>query len=194
MRATWFLSAWARSGTIASCLLPVLIGYMTSPVSATPQGDPAMSFALYSTAFEQGQYIPKKHTGEGADLSPALQWVNPPSGTKSFALICDDPDAPVGTWVHWVIFNIPGEAEGLPEGVPPDKELKGGARQGVNDFRKIGYGGPMPPRSSVHRYFFKLYALDNPLILNPGVKKADLLKAMEKHILGQAELMGLYKR
>lgn len=153
-----------------------------------------MNFQLSSTAFKQGGYIPGKHTGEGADLSPALQWVNPPAGTANFALICDDPDAPGGTWVHWVIYNIPGEATGLPEGVPPDGELKDASRQGVNDFRKTGYGGPMPPRGTDHRYFFKLYALDVPLVLKAGATKAELLKAMEKHTLGQAELMGRYKR
>lgn len=194
MDATLLPSAGMRAIITAACLLPLLMGCGNPTVSATTQGDPAMTFELSSTAFEQGQYIPKKHTGEGADLSPALQWINPPSGTKSFALICDDPDAPVGTWVHWVIFNIPGDTAGLPEGVPPEKELKGGARQGINDFRKIGYGGPMPPRGSDHRYFFKLYALDTVLILNPGVKKDDVVRAMGKHILGQAELMGRYKR
>lgn len=153
-----------------------------------------MNFEVASTAFKAGGYIPRKHTGEGADLSPELHWVNPPAGTLSFALICDDPDAPVGTWVHWVIFNIPATASGLPEGVPTDKELKDKSLQGVNDFRKIGYGGPMPPRGSDHRYYFKLYALDIPLPLMAGATKADLLNAMDKHIVGQAELMGRYRR
>jgi len=153
-----------------------------------------MEFQLTSTAFEQGAYIPRKYTGEGADISPPLQWANPPAGTKSFALICDDPDAPVGTWVHWVIYNIPAHTVKLPEGIPDKKELKDGSRQGINDFKRIGYGGPMPPRGSDHRYFFRLYALDIDLVLKPEAVKSDLLEAMGNHILSQAELMGRYKR
>lgn len=153
-----------------------------------------MEFQLTSTAFEQGAYIPRKYTGEGADISPPLQWANPPAGTKSFALICDDPDAPVGTWVHWVIYNIPAHTVKLPEAVPTEKELKDGSRQGINDFKRIGYGGPMPPRGSDHRYFFRLYALDIELVLKPEAGKSDLLEAMGNHILSQTELMGRYKR
>ncbi|HPO14918.1 MAG TPA: YbhB/YbcL family Raf kinase inhibitor-like protein [Candidatus Hydrogenedentes bacterium] len=194
MRTRSFRYFGRMGGTMLCCLALAWILHGVSPVAAITQGDSTMNFQISSTAFKQGEYIPKKHTGEGPDLSPALQWANPPAGVKSFALICDDPDAPVGTWVHWVIFNIPASAAGLPEGVPTNKELKDGARQGTNDFRKIGYGGPMPPRGSDHRYFFKLYALDLTLAMNSGVKKADVLKAMENHILGQAELMGRYKR
>lgn len=183
---------WGKSS--AFCGILILFAAGNSWAAGEKQGDPAMNFELASTAFRAGDYIPRKHTGEGADLSPELHWVNPPAGTLSFALICDDPDAPVGTWVHWVIFNIPATASGLPEGVPNDKELKDKSLQGINDFRKIGYGGPMPPRGSDHRYFFKLYALDIPLSLKAGATKADLLKAMDKHIVGQVELMGRYRR
>lgn len=168
------LIAWAIIGAIQHA-------------AAAKEGDQAMAFQLSSTAFKQGEYIPRKHSGEGSDVSPALKWANPPAGGKSFALICDDPDAPVGTWVHWVIYNIPATATELPEAVPTQKQLPDGTRQGVNDFRKMGYGGPMPPRGSDHRYFFKLYALDTVLTLEPGARKADLLKAMEKHVLGQTD-------
>ena len=176
------------------CCLLASIPCETLRANPLTEGDQDMPFQLSSTTFEEGKYIPRKHTGEGLDVSPPLQWTHPPAGTNSFALICDDPDAPVGTWVHWVIYNIPAHATGLPEGVPTEKELKDNTRQGINDFKKIGYGGPMPPRGSDHRYFFKLYALDISLVLSPGAKKSDLLKAMENHILGQAELMGRYKR
>ena len=153
-----------------------------------------MDFTLSSSAFDQGAYIPKKYTGEGPDVSTPLAWTGAPDGVKSFALICDDPDAPVGTWVHWVAWGIkPGVSE-LPEGLPTDKELDNGIRQGTNDFRKIGYGGPMPPPGSDHRYFFKLYALDTELALRPGAKKSDLLPAMKGHILAEAHLMGRYRR
>jgi Raf kinase inhibitor-like YbhB/YbcL family protein len=194
MQRTSFRRFTGRSLAALFCLAAALVLNGTPALSAGTQGEPAMSFQVTSPAFKQGEYIPKKYTGEGADVSPPLQWVNPPAETQSFALLCDDPDAPMGDWVHWVIFNMPAETRGLPEAVSTDKELKDKSRQGTNDFKRIGYGGPMPPRGSDHRYFFKLYALDAPLTLNAGAKKADLLKAMEKHLLGQAELMGRYRR
>lgn len=152
-----------------------------------------MSFTLTSSAFKEGEMIPMKYTCDGADVSPPLAWSDPPEGTGSFALISDDPDAPVGTWVHWVMYNIPADVSELPEGVPADKELKSGAVQGVNDFRKFGYGGPCPP-GGTHRYFFKLYALGTELNLNPGATKADVEEAVRGHILGEARLMGRYSR
>ena len=148
---------------------------------------------IKSTAFKQGARIPSKHTCDGMDVSPPLGWGNAPAGTKNFALICDDPDAPMGTWVHWVIYDIPASTANLPEKVPPLKELTNGAKQGMNDFRAIGYGGPCPP-SGEHRYFFKLYALDAPTGLKPGANKSQLLDAMKGHILGEVELVGKYKR
>lgn len=149
---------------------------------------------LSSPVFKEGDMIPREHTCEGKDVSPALQWKGVPEKTQAFALICDDPDAPAGTWVHWVIWNIPAEASGLPEAVDKKEELKDGTRQGKNDFGRIGYGGPCPPRGPAHRYFFKLYALDKKLDLRPGARKPELLKAMEGHILAEAVLMGKYKR
>jgi Raf kinase inhibitor-like YbhB/YbcL family protein len=149
---------------------------------------------LTTSAFADGAPIPTKHTGDGADSSPPLNWTDAPGGVKSFALICDDPDAPRGTWVHWVLFNLPASATGLAEAVPPTKTLTGGAKQGTNDFGKIGYGGPAPPKGKPHRYFFKLYALDAPLSLAEGATKAQLEAAMKGHILEQAQIMGTYQR
>src|ERR1700736_854590 len=128
-----------------------------------------MKIELTSTAFREGEPIPKLYTGDGKDLSPPLKWTDPPAGTKSFALVCDDPDAPRGTWVHWVLFDLPATATGLPAGVPTSEELPSGGVQGRNDYGDIGWGGPQPPRGhGVHHYGFRLYALDAPLSLAPG--------------------------
>jgi hypothetical protein len=153
-----------------------------------------MSIEVTSTAFWQGMTIPKQYTGDGADQSPPLRWSESPSGTKSIALICDDPDAPRGTWVHWVLFNLPPQTRELKEGVPTTETLSNGAKQGKNDFGNIGYGGPAPPKGKPHRYFFKLYALDVALDLAPGATKAQLEDAMKGHILADGKLMGRYER
>ena len=153
-----------------------------------------MSFTLTSSAFQPGGDIPKKFTCDAADASPALAWSDPLTGTQSLALIMDDPDAPAGTWVHWVLYDLPASARGLPENVAKLESLPDGSRQGRNDFRRIGYGGPCPPPGRAHRYFFKLYALDAKLNLSPGASKAALEAAMKGHILAHAELIGRYKR
>jgi Raf kinase inhibitor-like YbhB/YbcL family protein len=154
-----------------------------------------MTLQLTSTAFQEGEAIPKPHTGDGKDTSPPLRWTDPPAGTKSFALICDDPDAPRGTWVHWVLYNLPANTRELPEAVRARETLEAGARQGRNDFSKIGYGGPAPPRGKPHRYFFKLYALDTILSLAPaGATKDQLLAAMKDHVIAEGQLMGRYSR
>ena len=153
-----------------------------------------MSIEVTSTAFQQGMIIPKQYTGDGVDQSPPLRWSEPPSGTKSIALICDDPDAPRGTWVHWVLFNLPTQTRELEEGVPTTATLPSGAKQGKNDFGNIGYGGPAPPKGKTHRYFFKLYALGVTVDLVPGATKAQLENAMKGHILAEGELIGTYKR
>ncbi len=153
-----------------------------------------MSIKLTSVAFENGEAIPAKHTCDAADVSPPLEWADLPNGTKSLALICDDPDAPVGTWVHWVIYDIAPALSALPEAVPPSEITPQGAKQGVNDFRRTGYGGPCPPPGGPHRYFFKLYALDIEPGLPPGASKADLLRVVEGHTLGEGTLMGRYQR
>ncbi len=164
------------------------------PEAATPtpeKGEQALE--LTSTAFAPEESIPRKYTCDGEDLSPPLQWSDPPQGTQSFALIADDPDAPAGTWVHWVLYNLPPETRALPEAVPSDADLADGGRHGNNSWPRLGYGGPCPP-GGTHRYFFKLYALDTMLDLDAGADKKQVLQAMEGHILAQAELMGTYAR
>ncbi|HHW60074.1 MAG TPA: YbhB/YbcL family Raf kinase inhibitor-like protein [Bacteroidales bacterium] len=146
-----------------------------------------------SKSFIDGGMIPSKYTCDGANVSPQISWENIPEGTKSLALICDDPDAPMGTFVHWVLYDIPPMIKELPENILPEKILPSGAKHGVNDFRKYGYGGPCPP-SGTHRYYFKLYALDTMLNLEPGKKKAELLKEIEGHIIAQGQIMGKYSR
>lgn len=153
-----------------------------------------MAFEIQSAVFTAGGTIPKKYTCDGPDVSPPLSWTEPPSGTRSLALIMDDPDAPVGTWVHWVLYNLPAAVRELSEGTPTTETLPSGARQGTNDFRKIGYGGPCPPPGPAHRYFFKLYALDTELSLAPRATKRQLEAAMEGHILARVELVGRYGR
>lgn len=153
-----------------------------------------MSFTLKTTAFQPGGEIPSKYTCSGADVSPALSWTDAPAGTKSFALIADDPDAPAGTWVHWVAYDIPASRHELPEGVSKTDQITGGGVQGQNDFRKTGYGGPCPPPGKPHRYYFKLYALDTSLNLEPGATKKAVEEAMKGHVLAQAEVMGRFRR
>jgi Raf kinase inhibitor-like YbhB/YbcL family protein len=152
------------------------------------------SMELKSSAFQAGGDIPRKHTCDANDVSPELSWGNVPVGTRAFAMITDDPDAPAGTWVHWVIYDLPADTKELAEGVPTTEALTNGAKQGTNDFRKLGYGGPCPPPGLPHRYFFRLYALDAPTGLKPGASKQQLLKAIENHVLGEAEIIGRYKR
>lgn len=149
---------------------------------------------LTSTAFIEGASIPKNHTADGDDISPTLHWTDVPAGAKSLALICDDPDARRGTWVHWVLFNLPATCTELPENVGAAEKSSDGSKQGKNDFKKLGYGGPSPPPGKPHRYFFKLYALDIELELKEGASKAELEKAMAGHILAQGQLMGSYER
>ncbi len=149
---------------------------------------------LTSPDFEEGAPIPRENTCEGEDISPTLQWADVPERAKSLALICDDPDAPRGTWVHWVMYGLPADVTELVARVPPSAVLPSGAFQGFNDFGKTGYGGPCPPRGSPHRYFFRLYALDAELQVKPPVRKDDLVRAMKGHIIAEASLMGTYRR
>ena len=153
-----------------------------------------MSFELKSPDFKAGSTIPLQFTCVGADISPALQWNAPPADTQSLALIADDPDAPVGTWVHWVLYNLPAQAHSLQQDFPKSEKSQDGTLQGRNDFGKIGYGGPCPPPGRAHRYFFKLYALDTQLSLKAGASKKDLERAMQSHILAQTEYMGRFSR
>ena len=157
-------------------------------------GGDLMALDIKSAAFNEGELMDAKYTCKGDDISPQLSWSGALEGTKSFALICDDPDAPFMTWVHWVIYDIPASVTELPEDVTKEETLSSGAKQGGNDFRKIGYGGPCPPPGGPHRYFFKLYALDAMLDLEPRLSKKALLKAMEGHILEEAQIIGTFKR
>lgn len=171
------------------------------PNVAPAKGVKMMTLQITSTAFAAGERVPTKHTGEGEDVSPPLAWSDLPPGTKELALICDDPDAPTKEpWVHWVIYKIPPELRSLPEGIPARSNLQepAGPLQGKNSWpngRTIGYRGPMPPPGhGQHRYFFRLYALDAKLSLPPGASKAELLDAMQGHVLGEGELLGTYSR
>jgi len=148
---------------------------------------------LTSSAFGAGEMIPRRYSCDGDDLSPPLAWTGVPAGAKALALICDDPDAPVGTWVHWVLFNLPADLTQLPEGLPAAQTLENGAIHGTNSWKRVGYGGPCPP-SGTHRYFFKLYALDAPLTLGSNATARDVQAAMKGHVLAEAQLMGRYRR
>lgn len=159
----------------------------------TDKGGLAMKIKITSTAFDEGGMIPSKYTCDGEDVSPPLKWDLVPEGTKSITLISDDPDAPMGTWVHWVLYNLPADKRELPENFPDDETLPDGTRQGLTDFGKTGYGGPCPP-SGTHRYYFKIYALDTNIDATVVLHKKGLLKKMEGHILAQGQLMGKYKR
>jgi Raf kinase inhibitor-like YbhB/YbcL family protein len=177
-----------RPATLLSLLFFIFVSSR-----ATSEG----KMQITSTAFANHGSIPAKHTCEGPDVSPALAWVGAPAGTKSFALIVDDPDAPDPaapkmTWVHWVLYDLPASATGFPEALAP-KELPKGTLEGTNDWKRTGYGGPCPPIGR-HRYFFKLYALDAKLHLKSGASKADIEAAMQGHILAHGELIGRYKR
>jgi Raf kinase inhibitor-like YbhB/YbcL family protein len=153
-----------------------------------------VSFQISANAFSPGESIPQKFTCDGTNVSPQLNWTDPPTTAQSFALIMDDPDAPVGTWVHWVLYNLPPDTRELTENTANREQLPDGAHQGRNDFNKTGYGGPCPPAGKPHRYFFKLYALDTRLNLRLGATKADVERAMKDHIVAQSELMGRYSR
>ncbi len=189
--------------TIAALCCALLLA--AGPVAAQRKAGKAakggkMALTVTSPAFKAGANVPKKYTCDGKDVSPELKWSGVPAGTLSFAVIMEDPDAPPGTWVHWVLFNIPGSAAGLREGRPKTEVLPDGSRHGLSwgvnedDFSRIGYFGPCPPPGKPHRYFFKVYALDVPLELPAGSTKGALLEAMKGHVLAQGELEGLYGR
>jgi len=159
-----------------------------------PGAESKMALKLSSPGWKSGETIPKKYTGDGADVSPPLSFEGVPNGTKAFALICDDPDAPVGTWVHWVIYDVSGTAHGLPEGVPTNASLPDGTLQGRNSWKKSGYGGPSPPPGKPHRYFFRLYALRETLGMGPGLSAKEVETAARAKALESAQLMGIYGR
>jgi Raf kinase inhibitor-like YbhB/YbcL family protein len=169
------------------CVIALAACQSSATVPAAEGGN-EMAITITSTAFKEGDKIPRQYTCDDQNVSLPLAWTNVPTGTVSLALIMDDPDAPSGTWVHWVLFNLPADTTGLGQG------KNGGGTEGKNDFNKLGYGGPCPPRGSTHRYFIKLYALDAQLELKGGTSKAQVEKAMQGHILGQGQLMGKYSR
>ncbi len=179
LTALWLASCDAASNRSTSTQL------QTTPVSKTMK--------LESLAFKENGMIPSIYTCDGQNISPPLGWNTPPTGTQSLALIVDDPDAPGQTFVHWVLYDLPPEIHQLPKGVPTEPTLSSGGVQGKNDFGKFGYGGPCPP-SGIHRYFFKLYALDRELGLEAGATKAKVEAAMNGHILAATELVGRYAR
>jgi len=153
-----------------------------------------MTIQIASSAFAEGNLIPGKYTCDGEDLSPPLSWGGLPAQTQSLVLIADDPDAPVGVWVHWVVYNMPPDLNGLAEGLSKNSTLPGVGVQGMTDFGQPGYGGPCPPKGKPHRYFFRLYALDSRLDLPPGAKRAEVDRALHGHILAVGQLIGVYQR
>jgi len=157
------------------------------------EGVSPVPFSLTSPAFEQGGAIPLRYSCDGEDLSPPLQWSDPPAGTGSFVLICDDPDAPIGTWVHWVVYNLPASSRELPEGIGSDGGFPDTGLHGRNSWKRADYGGPCPP-SGTHRYFFHLYAVDSQLVLDQAATKEQVLREIAGHVLGEAELMGTFRR
>ena len=171
-----------------------MVGFVFLAVSISIGKDSAGRLELKTAAFASGGTIPTQFTCSGENISPSLTWTQPPSGTRSFVLIVDDPDAPGGTWVHWVAYDLPAAARQLPEHVPAGEVISGGGKQGTNDFPANGYGGPCPPPGKPHRYFFRLYALDTILALHVPARRPDVDSAMKGHVLAQAELMGRFGR
>jgi len=192
-----------KKTVFAACAFSLALALGAGARAAAPKGkdkskERKTAMELTSPAFKANGLIPQKHTCRGADVSPALSWSGAPKNAKSFALVMDDPDAPPGTWVHWVLYDIPAESSGLQEGVARMETLSDGSKHGlcwgVDQFTNVGYYGPCPPPGKPHHYFFRLYALDAKLGLGPKAGKPELLKAMQGHVLAQAELTGLYQR
>ncbi len=153
-----------------------------------------MAFKIESPAFRDGEEIPDRYTCEGEDISPPIKWSDVPKGTKSMVLICDDPDAPMGTWDHWIITNLDPETDGIPESAPATSVLPGGEAHGTNSWGREDYGGPCPPSGKPHRYFFKLYAIDSDLDIPPGLNKYELMERIKVHVLEMTKTIGLYSR
>jgi len=176
------------------------IFFLVYPVGLTPPAIETLStkkitsLVVSSPAFEAREEIPEKYACDGLDVSPPLSWEGYPAETKSFVIIMEDPDAPGGTFIHWVVYNVPVSVNEFPEEVPAEDRLENGAYQGINDFGRIGYGGPCPPPGETHRYIFRVYALDTVLELPPGATNKEVLSALEGHIVGEGSLTGIYRR
>jgi Raf kinase inhibitor-like YbhB/YbcL family protein len=187
-------AAWqlALGLTMFSLILPTAVACGSNIPPPAKEGE--MTLSLSSTAFKEGERLPISYTCDGQDISPPLEWSEPPMGTRAFALIVDDPDAPGGVFTHWVIFNLPPDSRKLAEAMPAQAQLSSGALQGKNDFGRIGYNGPCPPAGRPHHYQFNLYALDQTLSLKAGIPRKELVSAMQGHILAQHRLTGIYQR
>lgn len=190
LRTRFVLFAASLAWISAACFA---VGSAIFDANRSP-GRHTMSFVLETKAFSKGGEIPARYTCSGDDVSPSLSWSGAPQDTKGFALIVDDPDAPSGTFTHWVVYDFPPATHQLPENVSKTDDLSGGGRQGRNDFRRLGYGGPCPPPGKAHRYFFKLYALNTALNMPAGASRQDVEGAMRGHVIAQAELMGKFAR
>lgn len=188
MRYLWLIGLLLWLVPAASCKR------VPQPGTVPEKGARGMALTISSTAFLDGAAIPRKFTCDGQDLSPPLAWSDVPAGAQSLALICNDPDAPMGTWTHWVLWNIPPGATSLPEGLPKDASLPSGMKQGLNSWPRVGYNGPCPPPGKPHHYVFTLYALDNELDLPAQAHENALENALKGHVLAQAQLVGMYGR
>ena len=177
---------------VAGCATRPGVSAQNSASNSTPTTTGG-SIKLTSTAFKEGELIPRQHTCDGVNVSPSLEWSGVPKIARTLVIIADDPDAPAGTWVHWVLYNLPADNIGMVENLPATDELRAGGFQGKNDFGKIGYGGPCPP-SGTHHYLFKIYGLDSELSLKAGATKAEVEKSMEGHVVSQGQLMGIYRK
>ncbi len=201
IKCTWLcalmalvLAAGCSTAPQQPTLLPTAPAIATATASPPPPGsNPPAPFELTSPAFENGGVIPKQFACTGSDISPELNWGDPPSGTQTFALIFDDPTFSPG-WVHWIVYNIPADARNLPENVSPGDQLTDGGLHGANSRGRLDYGGPCPPEGTTHTYVFSLYALDEFLDLEPGASKQELLAAMEGHVLAQIDLRASFTR
>jgi len=187
LSAKRIILAGLAAGAALVCVLVTTASVMSPPGTHR-------KMALTSSAFKEGQPIPSQYTCDGKNISPPLTWNGAPAGTASLAIIVDDPDAPMGVWTHWVLFNLPPDSSDLPEGAAQSESALHSAVQGRNDFKRLGYGGPCPPAGKQHRYFFKTYALDITLNLAPGATSKEVQAAMTKHILAEGQLMGTYQK
>ena len=184
---------WPQYCWVLSTLVLLCSCQGKKPALEVAKGSKSMAMTVTSTAFKEGEMIPARYTCDGKNISPPLEWTGVPANARSLAIICDDPDAPRGTWTHWIVYNLPADTTSMPEAVPTTETLANGAKQGKNSGDTIGYSGPCPP-SGTHRYFFNIYALDNKPVLPDGATKEQLLHAMDGHFLGGGLLMGVYAR